>query len=635
MTIALLDILAPLAAAVLILAGRRAAAGVALAGAGIAAVAALVTLVRVAGGARPAMTLPGLPGLPLRLAADPFGAAVSATVAVVSVVVLAYAVGYMAGDPGRVRFFAGMAFFVAAMQTVVLAADWITLIAAWELIGFASWLLIGFWFRRPGIGGAASRAFVVTRAADVGLYVGVFVLITTTGTSAIAGDIGQHRAAATVAGLGLLLAAVGKSAQAPLQGWLQDAMVGPTPVSALLHAATLVIAGVVLLARAVPFLSPSVLLVVALVGGVSSILTGVMAVAQRDLKRMLAASTSSQLGLMLLALGAGSVAAAAAHLIAHAAMKGALFLAAGMYQHERESTTFADLRGIGRRHPVVFAGFVVAGLALAGVPPLAGFWSKDAVLAAAWWSSDAAILFPLGCVATALTGAYMARACRLLWGDPAPMTPLAGRSMPVAWRWMGAGLAVLALLAATLGLVIPAIGDLLDAALPEDVVSMITGLLAAAIGLALGWWAPAWSRSRQVAHLARRGYRFDGGLSGLVARPALAVAGRCDRLDAVIVKLADDLVRTALAVAGWGRTVDERLAADVAGVGRSARLAAAASRVIDERGLDGSIDWLVREIRQSGSQARRLQSGRVYWELLLAGAGIGALLILAFALGIR
>lgn len=632
MSVALLAILAPFLAAALILVGRRAPAALALAGTGGAAVAALVSLIRVADGARPAMTLPGLPGLPLRLAADPLGAVLSATVAVVSVAVLVYAVGYMAGDPGRIRFFAGMAFFVAAMQTVVLAADWITLVAAWELIGFASWLLIGFWFRRPGVGAAASRAFVVTRAADVGLYIGAFTLITTSGTSAIAGDTERHGATATVAGFGLLLAAIGKSAQAPLQGWLQDAMVGPTPVSALLHAATLVIAGVVLLARTAAFLPPSVLLVVALVGGVSSILTGAMAVAQTDLKRLLAASTSSQLGLMFLALGAGSVVAAVAHLVAHAAMKGALFLAAGMDQHARDSTAFADLRGIGRRHPAVFAGFVVAGLALAGVPPLAGFWSKDAVLAATWRSSDAVILFPLGCVATALTGAYVARACRLLWGEPAPDAAHAGRPVSVAWRWMGAGLALLALLAATLGLAIPAIGNLLDAIMPEATVSALAGLIAAAVGLSLGWWSPARLPAGRLAAVARRGYRIDGGLSGLVVRPTLALAGQCDRLDAGIARLGASLGRAVLGVAGQARTVDDGLQSGVTDVGRAARAMALASRIVDERGLDGAIDWLVREIRQTGDQARRLQSGRVYWELLLAAAGIGCLLVLAFAL---
>ena len=282
---------------------------------------AAVGLTGVAAGARYAAELPGLPGLPLRLLAEPLTAALATVVALVSALVLLYAVGYVGEERDKARFYAGMSFFSAAMQTLVLAGDWILLLASWELIGLSSYLLIGFWYGREGVRQAATRAFLYTRTADLGLYVGIFVLITQTGTSEISATLEVGGAAATLAGLLLLMAAAGKSAQTPLQGWLQDAMVGPTPVSALLHSATLVAAGAILMIRVSPLLPQEVLLAVGLVGGLTLIVAGLIAVSQRDLKRLLAASTSSQYGFMLLAVGAGSPVAALVHLVAHAAIK--------------------------------------------------------------------------------------------------------------------------------------------------------------------------------------------------------------------------------------------------------------------------------------------------------------------------
>ncbi len=372
MTLAALTILGPLAAVALILVLRRGAPALALLGTGAALAGALVTLVRVAGGARYAATLPGLPDLPLRLVVEPLTAVLAALVAVVSFFVMVYAVGYTAGEGGKARFFSVMSLFAAAMQTLVLAGDWVLLLAAWEVIGFASFLLIGFYFGRPGVGQAASRAFLYTRSADLGLYVAIFVLISRTGTSEISATLGVGGAAAVVVGLFLLLAAMGKSAQTPFHGWLLDAMAGPTPVSALLHSATLVAAGAVLLIRAFPLLPPAVLVVVGVAGGLTALVTGLTALAQRDLKRLLAASTASQYGLMLLAVGAGSPVADLFHLLAHAATKSSLFLGAGVFQHAAGgSTELADLEGLGRARRRVFLAFVVSGLALAGVNHLA------------------------------------------------------------------------------------------------------------------------------------------------------------------------------------------------------------------------------------------------------------------------
>lgn len=626
MRIAALAIIGPLAAAVVILLTRRRAGAWALLGAGVGMLAALATLVRIADGARFTQALPGLPDWPFLLVVDPLGAVYSATVAVVGTFVLVYAHGYMTGERDQARFFAGMLFFIGAMQTLVVAGDWILLLTAWELIGLASYLLIGFWFERPGVGGAATRAFVVTRAADVGLYLGIIILIADTGTTAIDGSRHVTGSAATWAGLALLVAAIGKSAQAPLQGWLQDAMVGPTPVSALLHAATLVVAGVVLLSRALPFLPDRVLLVVGVVGGGSAVITGLTAWAQPDLKRLLAASTSSQLGLMVLAIGAGALPAAVFHLVTHAAMKSTLFLTAGVFQHDRQSTSFDDLQGIGRRRRATFAAFVVAGVALAGVPPLAGFWSKDAVIAAAMESSAAIVLLPLAVVAAMLTGVYIGRASRLLWEEEA--APPAAAEHPVrGMRWMGTGIAVLVVLAAGLGLADGPLERLLNADIPADIVSMGIGTVTVITGLLVGWLVPA---IRIPGHaIARGGFRLAGGWTVLVVRPVLVLATWCDQADRTIHAGVLAAGRRVLSVASQARTVDDGVEREVYRVGRGALRIAQGSRSFDEERIDGLIALLVHRVRRFGVLARHLQTGLVHRELLVAvsGAAVAVLIL--------
>ena len=594
MTFVALTILGPLAAMVAILALRRVAPALAMLGVGAALVGAVATLVGVAGGARYAATLPGLPEYPLRLTATPLTAALVVIVAVVGALVMLYAVGYME-ESDRVRFFAQMSFFVAAMETLVLAGDWVLLLAAWEMIGLASYMLIGFWYEREGIGEAATRAFLYTRTADLGLYVGIFILISQSGTSDISRTLETGGVAALAASLLVLLAAAGKSAQAPLQGWLQDAMAGPTPVSALLHSATLVAAGAILLIRAFPLFPSGALLVVGLLGGVTAVVAGLMAVADRDLKRLLAASTSSQYGFMLLALGAGSPVAALAHLTAHAAMKSSLFLGSGVFQHARSSTNFSKLSGIGRERPLVFAGFTIAGLALAGVPPLAGFWSKDAVLAATFESPYAWLLFPLALVGTALTGIYVARALQLLWRCEEQGEPVAGIAP------MGAGLAGLVMLAAGLGFALEPLAHLIGSELPKDLLTVAIGTAVALGGLALGWFVPADSLLGPLRGPAKKGFRIGGGFEQFVARPAIAVARATDTLDGGIHR-------------------------GVLGVGSMGLALARASRLTDEQGIDGLIFALVRGTRDLGRRARRLQTGLVHKELLLAVTGGGLLL---------
>ncbi|MDT8449131.1 MAG: NADH-quinone oxidoreductase subunit L [Wenzhouxiangellaceae bacterium] len=601
-----LPVLLPLLAAGAILALRRGGAALALGGAVLGLAACLWLLARVAGGPAETLLLPGLPEMPLRLTAEPLTALLAVVVATVGTFVLTYAVGYMQRESGLPRFYAVMCLFLAAMQALVLAGDWILLLAAWELIGLCSYLLIGFWFRRPEAADAAGRAFLYTRSADLGLYVAIFILIGSAGTSEIAATLGTGGGATVAAGLLLLVAAMGKSAQVPLQDWLMRAMAGPTPVSALLHSATLVAAGAILLIRAAPLLTPEVLLAVGLVGGITTVATGLIALAERDLKRLLAASTASQYGLMLIAVGAGVPLAALLHLIAHAAIKSALFLAAGDFQHARGDAALERLRGVGRARRGTFLGFALAALALAGIPPLSGFFSKDAVIAAALAARGTPWLAPMALAGTLLTGAYLARALRLLWRG-------AGESRPVAGAgWMGVGLWGLVVLAAALGLVFGPIEMLLGLSTPEAEATraMSLGLLAAAGGLALGWLVPARRLLGPVYPWARRGLVVAGGLTAWIGWPAMAIARGCER-------------------------VERGLYTGVLGVGRAGLVMARLTRFGDERGIDRLIFALVSGVRAWGARARTLQSGLIHRELAISAAVTAVVLVVLLATSLR
>jgi NADH-quinone oxidoreductase subunit L len=477
------------------------------------------------------------------------------------------------------------------MQLLVLSGDWITLLAAWEMIGFASYLLIGFWHTRDGVAGAATRAFLYTRSADLGLYIAAFLLIGVAGTSEISATLATAGAPALIAGFLLLVAAMGKSAQAPMQDWLMRAMAGPTPVSALLHSATLVAAGAILLIRAAPMLPGGALLAVGLVGGVTTVVAGLMALAARDLKRLLAASTASQYGLMLVALGAGAPVAALLHLIAHAAIKSALFLGAGVFQHDRDSTGLDALAGAGRARPGIFAGFALAALALAGLPPMAAYFSKDAILAAALESPAAPWLLPLALAGSVLTGAYMGRALNALWSGAA------GKPQDAA-PFMAAGMGVLVALAATLGFGFGPLEAMLGAELPKPgLLAPAMGLAVGLGGLALGW---ALAPARLLGPLlgpAQDGFALAGGMDGLIARPALALAAACERVE-------QRLLAAVLAVGGLNLSIG-------AGVRRT-----------DRDKIDGAIFGLVDRTIALGARARRLQSGFIHLELALTFAGI-------------
>lgn len=421
---------------------------------------------------------PGLPGLAVRLSADLQTTTISVIVALVASIIVLYATGYFTGRPER-RFYVTVSAFIAAMQLFIVSADFIVLLVAWELMAATSLLLIGHDTASNRSGRAATRAFMTTRAGDIGLYLAIFMVIAGTGSSSLAALGELPAGSATVAGVLLTIAAAAKAAQIPFGGWLRDAMAGPTPVSALLHSATMVAAGVLLLVKVSPWLTQDTMQLIALIGGLTAVVAGTIAAVQVDFKRLLAASTSSQLGLMFLAVGAGVPAAALLHFTANAFMKSSLFLGAGVFQHERSGTSFKQLAGVAGNRRNSFYATALAGLALAGLPPLAGFWSKDTILAAAEHSS--VWLFGLALAATLLTGVYIASALRKLWlGDRKQTTKMHGT------RTMDASLALLTLAILGYGLVVKPLEAAFGQA-PTSVLSAILGTTVAAAGLFAGW----------------------------------------------------------------------------------------------------------------------------------------------------
>jgi NADH-quinone oxidoreductase subunit L len=331
-----------------------------------------------------------------------------------------YSVAYMAEDPDRRRFFAYLNLFLAAMLLLVIADNFVGLYAGWEGVGLASYLLIGFWYHKPTAATAAKKAFVMNRVGDAGLALAIFVIFANFGTLSYAGVFGQaagaSHAALTWIGLLLLAGACAKSAQVPLQAWLGDAMEGPTPVSALIHAATMVTAGVYLIVRANPLysLSPDARLGVIIVGAVTLMFGAIIGCAKDDIKRALAASTMSQIGYMVLAAGLGPAGYAFAilHLLTHGFFKAGLFLGSGSIIHAmHEEQDMRHYGGLRSALPVTFATFGLGYLAIIGVPPFAGFFSKDAIIEAALGAGGAAgwILGGAALLGAGITAFYMTR----------------------------------------------------------------------------------------------------------------------------------------------------------------------------------------------------------------------------------
>ena len=356
------------------------------------------------------------------LLVDSLTAVMLVVVTLVSLMVQIYSQGYMHGDPGYHRYFAFMSLFTACMLGLVMADNLVFMFLFWEGVGLGSYLLIGFWFHRPSAADAAKKAFIVTRFGDLGFLAAILLLFYHTGTFDIA-ELHGLAIAGVLAGttltwvaIGIFAGAVGKSAQFPLHVWLPDAMEGPTPVSSLIHAATMVAAGVFLVARMFPLFAHSevALTTVAVIGGFTAIFAASMGLVMTDIKRVLAYSTISQLGYMMLGLGTGGVAVGIIHLVNHAFFKCLLFLGAGSINHSTGTFDMREMGGLRKTMPWTFATFLIASISLAGIWPFSGFWSKDDIVVSAFASNP--ILFYLSTITVFMTAFYIFRVIFLSFG---------------------------------------------------------------------------------------------------------------------------------------------------------------------------------------------------------------------------
>jgi len=481
---------------------------------------------------------------------DGLAAVMLVVVCFVSLMVQLYSGAFMEGDSRFAWYYAILNLFTASMLGLVVAPNFIELYIFWELVGLCSYLLIGHWFEKPSAAKAAQKAFIVTRVGDAALFIGIIMFWSATGTTsyegiseaAQAGFVGGSLFTAAV--VLVFIGAIGKSAQFPLHVWLPDAMEGPTPVSALIHAATMVAAGVYLVARTYDIFvqSPAAMLVVAYIGGFTALMAATMALTKKDMKRVIAYSTVSQLGYMMMALGIGAYSAGIFHLYNHAFFKALLFLGAGSIIYAMNSYNIFDMGGLRRRMPLTFWTMVIAGVSLSGIFPLSGFWSKDAIVVSAF-AEGYYVLFGMALLTVFLTAFYIFRAIFVAFmGEPRTE---AAREAVESPGIMTGPMVLLAILAVVSGLVGTPLGDFFaEVVAPSE---FATGALAiephefnvtmavisvavalAGIGLAYALYVP---KPERATALARRfspiytfldnGWYFDTLYDRIFVRPAM------------------------------------------------------------------------------------------------------------------
>ena len=454
-----------------------------------------------------------------------------------------YSVGYMAHDGGYYRFFAYLNLFMFFMLVLVLAASYPLMFVGWEGVGLASFLLIGFWFRKQTATDAGNKAFIVNRIGDFGFSLGMFLMFVTLRSLDFQTVFSRASTAdvATLTAICLLLfvGATGKSAQVPLYVWLPDAMEGPTPVSALIHAATMVTAGVYMVARSAPLFSraPLAMDVVAVVGLVTAFFAATIGLLQTDIKKVLAYSTVSQLGYMFLALGVGGFGAGIFHLLTHAFFKALLFLGSGSVIHALSGEQ--DMRRMGalaKRIPITHATFLIGALAIAGVPPLAGFFSKDEILIHAYARSP--VLFAIGVVTALMTAFYVFRAVFLTFYGTSRVTPEAEHHLHESPPIMTVPLALLALGSIGAGWI--GIGHWLapvfegatrEAALSHglETTLMAVSVLFGLLGIGLAWWIyvqrpQTTAEPGALARLIQHKYYVDEIYAAVIVRPLVVIS---------------------------------------------------------------------------------------------------------------
>ncbi len=563
----------------------------------------------------------GFPGMPFLLEAGNFSAIILMVVTAVALSIFVYSKGYMSSGPGKKTFWAGMALFLAAMELLVLSADWISFIVGWELMGFASYRLIATWHEEEGAQNGATKAFMLTRVTDMGLYIGVFLTILHSGSSEINAASGNIP---LLAGFALMFAVMGKSAQVPFQSWLSGAMAGPTPVSSLLHSATMVAAGIILMLKSFPVLPHEILSWIGFAGAITILLTGLTAIFASDLKQMLAASTSSHLGFMLLAIGAGFPGAAVAHLLAHAFMKSSLFLGAGIWQHEYKSTRFENLQSAGKSNKFTFALFAVSAVALAGIPPLIGYFSKDAVLAAGLKSNLAPAYFSIATVGALLTALYMGRALQLIrkkeGKEPVHVPKI---------NWMRSGMAVLVLVILAGGFFLKPVVKFMNFEMPHSVAAIVAGVSAAVAGLVVGWFFFSKEFKSRIAEFVRNNYAIAGGYKKWVVFPVMQIAHFFNFVEKGLDTAVQFTGELFYLVSTSFFQLDQLVERLTRFLGRFNLRLGQWTNSSDEAGLEEAIAGITQTIKNLGRQGQKLQNGLVHREMLWSVIGfIGFLLIM-------
>ncbi|RCR67309.1 NADH-quinone oxidoreductase subunit L [Larkinella punicea] len=620
----LLIVLPFLSGTLSLLAGRRinlwaggAAAVLTLAGLGLSVFVATQTGTDVLTLRTDWLLIPGR-AVPITFRLDSLTLLMLVIVHFIALLVQLYSISYLHDERDRYRYFGFLSLFIGSMLGIVLAGNLIVLYAFWELVGLSSYLLIGFWFQKPAAAAAAKKAFIMNRIGDAGFLLGIFLLLFQAGTTDLAElpDLFvSNGPLATLTGFCLFCGCIGKSAQFPLTTWLPDAMEGPTPVSALIHAATMVAAGIFLLARIHFLLTPDALLLITIVGTITMLMAAYSALYQTDIKKVLAYSTVSQLGLMVIGMGTSNVSGALFHLTTHAFFKAGLFLAAGSVIHGVHTQDMRQMGGLRKAMPLTFTGWAVCAAALAGIPFFSGFLSKETILTGAFGWAGAqgglAYIIPiLAVLSSGLTACYMARQGRLVFfGDARNPKNRAHESDLLLT------VPVLLLAVLSIGFVFagnpfsaehgwffrlfPAVGDhgghLWIALLSISVV---------ALGLWLGWRMPVLTKSSSLSRLSEHNWYLDGFYKRLIVRP---------------------FVRLAYLSYGFDRRVIDKLV-DFVGIGTVvlSHMIGWADRMIVD-GLVNGASWLAQRL---GNLTRSVQNGRV--QSYIASAVVGLLVILWF-----
>ncbi len=596
---------------------------------------------------------------------DGLSSSVMLMVGIVATMVVTYAVGYMHGDERFAWFFAAISLFTASMFGLVSGSNLLQIMVFWEVMGLCSYLLIGFWYERPEARSASIKAFLTTRVGDMGFLTGVILLFVRYGTLDLpalfrAAEKAPDRLFLTLACLLLFFGAVGKSAQFPLYFWLPHAMAGPTPVSGLLHSATMVAAGVFLVARTYPLYETAryALPFLACAGLFTATFGALLALTETDIKRTLAYSTMSQLGYMMGALGVGGLVAAVFHLITHAFFKSLLFLGAGSVIHGSGTQDVREMGGLARTMPVTNATFLIGTCAIAGLPPLAGFFSKDAILASLWGGKAvgqplAMLLFVGGLLTAVLTAFYMFRLYFAVFLGQEKTHAHESRAI------MAAPLVVLAFVTVVAGAAnLPGGHPVLTALVaPQEHEELVLWVMATSIAAASGGAYVAWSQhktrlaavyglERYVVYERGQGHFFERFYGFTFIKPVFALSEFLRNLDfdrliaalvvAPVFKLSDalrhadiDTVYTAVFVNGTTRAADGLGAFDGVVVDRGVGLVgkvwlaiARAFQGVDLRAVDRTVDGVGEAVNGLGRILRKWQSGFVTnYALLMLGLG--------------